>query len=111
MEDGQVRTDSAPVTIDNQPPEVRLLSPEDGEQLQLNRGDLVLLQAEAFDSIAIERVEFYVDGRRVAVSRTAPYSATWSPGNRSGEISLSVRAYDSAGNWTESVSVLVNLSR
>ncbi len=111
LEDGQVRTASSPVTIDNQPPEVRLLSPEAGEQLQLGLGDVISLQAEAFDSIAIERVEFYIGGRRVAVLHTEPYTVNWSPGNRSGEITLSVRAYDRAGNWSESESILVELRR
>lgn len=56
----------------NQPPEVTLTAPTDGE-IFLYPED-ILLAADATDPDGlIDRVEFYVEGRLVGTARTAPY--------------------------------------
>lgn len=108
LADGQVRTAAVPLTIDNEAPQVRLVSPEPGESISLRRQPTLTLQGEVLDDVAVQRVEFVVDGRRVATLFQSPYSYSWRPG-RSGEYELSIRAYDAAGNRADSPPVMVGV--
>jgi membrane carboxypeptidase/penicillin-binding protein len=101
LEGGRVRMDAVPVTIDNRPPAIRLLAPEQGAVFSL-QGDLELvIQAQVTDSVALSRVEFYADGRRIEVRDREPFSAHWDP-QEAGEVVVFVRAFDEAGNLAES---------
>jgi ELWxxDGT repeat protein len=76
------------------PPSVTLTSPTEGTY----RGSLTLA-ADAVDDVAVDRVEFLLDGAVVATDGTVPYSAIWASGNASdGPHSVSARAIDTAGN-------------
>jgi len=76
------------------PPSVTLTSPTEGTY----RGSLTLA-ADAVDDVAVDRVEFLLDGAVVATDGTVPYSAAWASGSASdGPHSVSARAIDTAGN-------------
>lgn len=110
LDDGQVRTAAIPVTIDNQPPQARLLNPQPGDRFSLAEQSSLTLQAEVLDDVSVQRVEFTVDGRRVGTVFEAPYAFEWGPA-RSGVFELEVRAYDGAGNRGESQPVVITVLR
>lgn len=109
-EEGRVATAAVPVTVDNLPPAIRLVSPEEGQVFQWPADEEVILQAEVSDDIQLARVEFYIDGRGVATATAPPYSTRW-PVGESGEHVIFVRAYDAAGNRAESDRVTITVRR
>jgi hypothetical protein len=50
------------VTIDNQPPELKIIHPALGGTIHLPRSAAVF-EAQAGDDLALEQVEFYIDGQ------------------------------------------------
>jgi hypothetical protein len=92
-QDQRVQTDVIQVTIDNQPPEVSIISPAEG---QISPAGEILLQADVRDDLALKNVEFLVDGRLVSELAQTPFALQWegSPGDHT----LQVRATDQAGN-------------
>jgi membrane carboxypeptidase/penicillin-binding protein PbpC len=95
-EDQRVQTDVIQVTVDNQPPEVTILSPLEGQELSSAE---IVLQAEIVDDLALKSAEFFIDDRLVSALAQPPFALTWS--GRPGEHSLRVRAIDQAGNTSE----------
>jgi hypothetical protein len=64
------------------------------------------LTATAADNLAVDHVDFLVDGQKVGTSSTAPYSFEWSSQTATdGARAFAARAVDSAGNTTTSSSV------
>lgn len=109
LEDGQVRTAAVPVTIDNQPPQVALTDPPPNARYSLRQITSVALQGEVSDEVAVQRVEYLIDGRRAATLFAAPYRFEWTP-NRTGVYELGIRAYDQAGNVAEGEPVVVTIA-
>ncbi len=99
LSDGRIETSAVPVTVDNEAPEAEIISPLDGDRLSLEASGELLLEALARDIFGVARVEFYVDGRRVAVADQFPYVAAWRP-SRPGSYQLEARVFDTAGNLT-----------
>ncbi len=91
----QVDTAIIQVTVDNQPPQVRLLYPSAGQVFGENTGRITL-RAEAEDNLAIQRVEFWMDGKLIAALEQAPYAFPWIASG--GVHRLTVTAFDRAGN-------------
>jgi membrane peptidoglycan carboxypeptidase len=91
------------VTVDNQPPEVTLLYPAPGEMIDPGSRSTLTLQATASDGIGIQRLTWWVDGKRVGETLQPPYSLAWPAAP--GEHTLQVRAVDLAGNETRSPDV------
>ena len=110
QEGGRVETAAVPVTIDNQPPSIRLVSPapEESYAWPLELG--VILQVEVSDDLSLARVEFYVDGRGVATATAPPYSTRWRLGTIGEHVVFAV-AWDSAGNRAESGRVTIHITR
>ncbi len=94
-------TATVQVTVDNQPPSVRLLSPLPAAQYSLARDESVVIQAEAQDNLSLASVAFYVDGALVTTATVPPYSTRWTISG-AGEHSVQARAYDAAGNLADS---------
>jgi len=100
--DGTFDEVSVPVTIDNTPPESRILFPLQ-DQVFFTDDEWVIVQAGVADNLSIDRVEFFVDNAGVpfAISTVPPYTEKWTiPGP--GCHSFKVVAYDAAGNSTTS---------
>jgi subtilisin family serine protease len=92
---------------DSTPPSAAITSPTEGTTVE----GTVIVYAEASDNFGVQRVELYDGGTLVATDDRAPYSlswATWPTPN--GSHTLTVRAYDVAGNVATSapVNLLVN---
>ncbi len=82
---------------DTDKPEVSILRPKKHESIP--GGSTIMFSAEASDKIgAIQKVEFYIDGKKVGADLFTPYQQKWESPNVSQEHSLRVVAYDRAGN-------------
>ena len=70
---------------------------------------LVAVDVSASDNVGVSRVDFLVNGSKIASDTTAPYAFSWdSTGVADGSVSLTAYAYDAAGNYaSRSVSVTV----
>ncbi len=110
LQDGQVRTAATPLTLDNQPPSIHLLSPQADLQVRLASQPSLPLRAEASDEVKLERVEFLVNGRQVERLASAPFLFNWALPNRTGSFEIRARAYDAAGNQAESEPVIVEIT-
>ncbi|MFD2177528.1 chitinase C-terminal domain-containing protein [Veronia pacifica] len=89
------------VVIPNDPPAVSLSL----SATSVNQGDVVTLTAEATDSDGtVDKVDFFVAGRLVGTSATAPYSLDWTSVG-SGQVSVYAKATDNDGDTTDSTTV------
>ncbi len=107
---GQVSTAAALVTIDNRPPEVQIVLPYSGQVISLASDGDVSFQVEASDDLSIARIDFFIDGKMQKTLDSAPYSIRWNP-TTIGEHVFFVRAYDAAGNLSESQQVMIDVTR
>jgi hypothetical protein len=87
-------------------PTIALTTPTDGATVE--RRSRVILTAEALDDIAVERVDFYVNGTWIGNDRAPPYTATWQvPNQRRRTFRVWADAIDSAAHLTSSEVVTV----
>ena len=107
-EGDRVDTAAVPLTIDSLPPLLQLIGPQEAQEFSRSQDEEVIIQAEASDETGLAQVAFYVDGRRIKVVNAPPYAAAWTI-TGVGEHTLSVRAYDLAGNSTQSESVVIDI--
>lgn len=102
-----VGTADTPVTLevaDAQDPSLILTSPAPGAY----RGS-IFVAASASDANGIDRVRFRVDGSVVLEDTTNPYSFSWNSIGRTGSVTLSAEAVDSAGRATSrGVTIMVD---
>jgi hypothetical protein len=96
--DQRVETGTIQVTVDNQPPEVAIVYPKDGQELPLS-SDAVVLQAQVNEDLALKNVEFYIDNVLISTLSQAPFTTSWQ--SRTGTHTLRVKATDQAGNSSE----------
>ncbi|MDC0709181.1 Ig-like domain-containing protein [Stigmatella sp. ncwal1] len=104
-------TVSAPITLfldnDNTVPNVVLTAPASGTVVP---GGPVSLTADASDDRGIKRVAFFLNSALIAEDTTAPYGVEWiSDFVLSGDYTLTAKAYDLAGNVTESAPVAITV--
>jgi membrane carboxypeptidase/penicillin-binding protein PbpC len=103
----QFETSAVPVTIDNQPPALQLLTPAPGAEFRVS-DESVVIQPQVQDNLSLARVEFYVDNGLVESATVPPYSTRW-PIRGLGQHVIFVRAYDAAGNSAESERVTITV--
>jgi chitodextrinase len=85
--------------VDTTPPTTDLSAPSDGDTVSGN----VSLAADASDDTAVAQVAFLVDGSVVGTATAAPYTFSWNSTTvPDGPHTLKSRAYDTAGNTTDS---------
>ncbi len=103
----QASSSAISVTVDNNPPTVSLTSPVNGSFVS----GLVNVVADAFDSVGVSKVEFYVDGNLIGVDTVAPYFTSWDTTGfvHNSTHTLSAKAYDGAGHVTSSSSTAVTV--
>ncbi len=71
----------------------------------------VNISASASDNIAVSKVEFYVNGILMGTNTATPYTYSWnSTSVANGSSSLIVKAYDAAGNSSQSAAVAVTVN-
>lgn len=94
--DQSVRRATVLVTVDNQPPVIDIISPEQGEEIFSDQRRSMVLLAEVSDNLDGLAVEFWLNGMRLAQFTQPPYAISWSV--QPGDHTLEVRAIDQAGN-------------
>jgi hypothetical protein len=97
-QDQRVQSEVVQVTVDNQPPEVTILYPTEGLEIPFPSNGVVL-QAEVNDDLALQHVEFFIDGQRISTLTQPPFTLTWR--GQSGAHTLRLRATDQAGNTSQ----------
>lgn len=90
------------VTVDNHPPNVKILYPEDGQEFSFSPMRIVTFQTEVSDDLALNQVDFYVDSELVGTVSKAPFAFPWQA--KKGPHTLRVVATDQAGNESEATS-------
>ena len=95
-----------PPSADTQAPSVSISSPTSGATVM----GTATVRASASDNVGVTRVDYMVDGNLIAVLSPPAYSIDWASGTvADGEHSLTVRAYDAAGNTSVSAPVTVRV--
>ena len=74
---GGVQTNDVPVVVDNAPPTVKIVYPENDQSYIMEDDELVSITADAQDAWEMDKVEFYFDGNKLGESTVAPYSIRW----------------------------------
>ena len=92
---------------DAQAPSTSITSPSAGATVSGTTN----VNASATDNVGVTRVELYVDGALSATDNTSPYAFSWdTTAVANGAHSLTVKAYDAAGNAGTSAAVSVTVS-
>lgn len=95
------------VKIDTQAPSAALTAPLAGDTVS----GLVAVNMAASDNVGVIRADLKVNGTVVATDTSAPFGFSWdSAGVANGTATLTVVAYDAAGNAGASPSVAVNVA-
>ncbi len=106
---GNVSQSSRSVTVVNDliAPAVALTSPANNTTVN----GTVTISSSASDNVGVTKVEFYCNGVLLYASNMSPYSFSWNTkGVADGVYVLIAKAYDNAGNYTQSSSVTVAVS-
>ncbi len=87
------------VTVDNQPPEIMVAYPQDGQEIPRNNNGLLTIQLNVTDNLGINQVELFVDNKSIATLYQAPFAYSWE--TQKGKHTLLVKTTDVAGNTAE----------
>jgi peptidoglycan/xylan/chitin deacetylase (PgdA/CDA1 family) len=97
---------AAPPPSDSTAPIAGVTAPADGSTV----AGTVTLSANASDNVAIDRIEYLVDGSVISSDTSGPFSISWNSRTvPNGTHSIAVRAVDTAGNATTSAPVIVTV--
>ena len=89
------------IPVDNTSPIVTVTNPLPGSTLKSRQN--ITLTANASDNVGVSRVEFYGDKALLCSDTTSPYSCSWQvPNPKSKIINITAKAYDAAGNTSQS---------
>jgi len=94
------------VTVDNKPPTVRVVAPQEGQPIGTS-DKAIALEAEAVDNVEVAYVEFYHNALLIDSVKSAPYRSSWTI-DSSGIQSFYMIVYDTAGNSVQSDTVQVS---
>ncbi len=95
------------IQIDPTAPTVNLTAPAAGATVS----GQTTLSATASDNIAVDHVDFLVDGSVVGIATSSPYTFSWNSGSvADGNHTVAARASDSAGNQTTTSNVTVTVT-
>jgi subtilase family protein/Big-like domain-containing protein len=96
---------STVIGIDDQAPSVAIISPNGGEVT-----GIVPVDVEASDNVGVVRAELWVNGKIMVTDTLAPFAFAWDTSNLAqGDYTLTVHAFDAAGNQGTSQNVLVTV--
>ena len=82
------------------PPTVSLVAPGDGSEFV--EGKRITLSATAEDDIAVDKVEFYLDGQKVGEDNSYPYQILYTVPGGKAQLQYYAKAIDLGNNQTDS---------
>lgn len=88
------------ITVDNQPPQVSVVNPTEGQVISRSKTKFVLYQVEASDDLELAQVRFSMDGTFIASLSQPPFALPWQM-PPAGNHELLVEAFDLAGNKSQ----------
>lgn len=95
------------VITDTTPPIVGLSSISD--TTSLTRGSSIYLTATASDNVGVTKVIFFIDGKAQCTATSSPYLCKWRvPSKPNQSYVIYAKAYDAAGNSTQSSTVTIS---
>ena len=105
----QLETAVIQITVDNSPPRLSVPYPTAGQEFSFSQHKEITLQAKADDAVGLARVEWHINGRKVGETSQMPFSHPWAatPGSHT----LVVKAFDLAGNSTESTPIKFSVNQ
>ena len=74
---GTPRQSAIQVIVDNQPPTVKIIHPNEGDIYSPEKDEWVSIGVDAVDNAAMGRVQFYADGAFVGETTVAPFNKKW----------------------------------
>jgi penicillin-binding protein 1C len=74
---GTPRQSSVQVIVDNQPPVVKIIHPNNGDIYSPEKDEWVSIGVDAVDNAAMGSVEFYLDAGYIGSSTVAPFNKKW----------------------------------
>lgn len=104
----EVQTAVTQVTVDNTPPVAEITYPQAGSEIEPVKG-MITLNARVEDAVGIERVEWWIDGKKASESSISPYLFIWQA--NTGKHTLQLKVWDTAGNQTKSTPVQFTVSK
>jgi membrane peptidoglycan carboxypeptidase len=75
--DQSLQQHAVQLTVDNTPPEIEVLNPEPDRLYVMEDDEWINIQVDAQDNFAMDRVEYYMDNRKLAESTVSPYNLRW----------------------------------
>jgi membrane peptidoglycan carboxypeptidase len=96
--DQSVKIAVTQMSVDNTPPQIQVITPQDGQEFSMTQEQGLVLEAQVSDAFLVN-VKMYVDNDLLADFSSAPFSLVWQP--RQGGHFLRVLATDRAGNQSE----------
>ncbi len=105
--DNLIKTAITQVTVDNTPPSARITYPQPGQMVEPVRGG-VTLAASVEDLVGIDKVEWWVDGKRVSTQNAEPY--VYQLLSESGKHKALIKVWDQAGNQVQSTEISFEIS-
>ena len=100
-QEGRVFVDVHYVTIDHEKPEIKIIEPEDGERIEMVKDGPIYFNVAVKDNLEVSKVDFLIDGTLAGVRHDEPFLIEVPP-LPNGVHTFVTRAYDSAGNVSES---------
>jgi membrane carboxypeptidase/penicillin-binding protein PbpC len=103
--DGSSQSNEVRVVVDNGAPNVKIIHPVNNASYIMEDDEFVSITADARDDWEMDRVEFYLDDKKLGESTVAPFSLRWNikmGGGAEETHKIKVKAFDKAGNEKES---------
>ncbi len=97
------------VTVDNQPPTIRVTAPRPAQNFDSGTG-AIKLSVEVNDNVEVAYVEFYRNNQLIDTVKAAPFETDWKI-DQEGVQTFYMIAYDTAGNSTQSDAIRVTVQR
>jgi len=98
--DQKVETATTQIMVDNYPPVIEIPYPIENQVIEFTAGTPMILQAKASDDMSLAKLEAYIDGELIGTITQQPFVFLWE--SAVGDHHYQVRAYDSAGNMSQS---------
>lgn len=95
-ENFEIDTHTIQISVDNTVPEGKIIYPIKNQTITRSSQGTITLQADVFDNVGVETVEWWLDGKRVGINSELPYS--YPIDINAGNHSIYINIIDLAGN-------------